>query len=127
MWLLNLFSRTRVNGPYAGCYKLQEGQDGPYHSHDYQSSFGKSNGLLIQEKKFNIDFQDGGYLCMSNLNVFSYFSSTSHLDTSNEVSSQLDFRLRIDFSGKKKKIKIDSTWLPWQSSWNSDGNNFSYF
>ena len=28
---------------------------------DYQTNF-KSFGLLVQEKKFNIDFQDGGHL-----------------------------------------------------------------
>ena len=32
-----------------------------YRSPDYQTSF-KSIGLSVQEKKFNIDFQDGGYL-----------------------------------------------------------------
>ena len=34
-----------------------------YYSADYQTSF-ESNGLSVQEKKFNIhvDFQDGGHL-----------------------------------------------------------------
>ena len=32
-----------------------------YRSPDYQTSF-ESTGLLVQEKKFNIDFQDGGQL-----------------------------------------------------------------
>ena len=32
-----------------------------YHSPDYQTSF-KSVGLSVQEKKFNIDFQDCGHL-----------------------------------------------------------------
>ena len=31
-----------------------------YRSPDYQTSFG-SVGLSVQEKKFNIDFQDGGH------------------------------------------------------------------
>ena len=31
-----------------------------YRSPDYQASF-KSIGLLVQEKKFNIDFQDDSY------------------------------------------------------------------
>ena len=31
-----------------------------YHSPDYQTSF-ESIGLSVQEKKFNIDFQDGGH------------------------------------------------------------------
>ena len=32
-----------------------------YHSSDYQTS-SESIGLSAQEKKFNIDFQDGGHL-----------------------------------------------------------------
>ena len=32
-----------------------------YLSPDYQTSF-ESSGLLVQEKKFNIDFQVGGHL-----------------------------------------------------------------
>ena len=32
-----------------------------YRSPDYQTSF-ESVGLLVQEKKFSIDFQDGGHL-----------------------------------------------------------------
>ena len=32
-----------------------------YRSSDYQISF-ESVGLTVQEKKFNIDFQDGGHL-----------------------------------------------------------------
>ena len=32
-----------------------------YHSPDYQTSF-ELIGLSVQEKKFNIDFQDGGHL-----------------------------------------------------------------
>ena len=32
-----------------------------YGSPDYQTSF-QSKGLSVQEKKFNIDFQDGGHL-----------------------------------------------------------------
>ena len=52
---------------------------------------------------------------ISNQNDFSYFWSTNHLDTSNEVSSQLAFWFRI------KKFKID-----FQPSWISDQNDFSY-
>ena len=32
-----------------------------YRSPDYQTSF-KSTGLSVQEKKFNIEFQDGSHL-----------------------------------------------------------------
>ena len=35
-----------------------------YRSPDYQTSF-ESTGLSVQLKKFNIDFQDGGYLGFS--------------------------------------------------------------
>ena len=63
---------------------LEGGQDGPYHSPDYQTSF-ESKGLLIQ-KKFNTEFQDGGRLDFYNKNNFTYFCSTSHLDTSNKIS-----------------------------------------
>ena len=40
---------------------IQEGEDGPVSVTEYQISF-ESTGLLIQEKKFKIDFQDGGHL-----------------------------------------------------------------
>ena len=83
-----------------------------YRSPDYQTSF-EAIGLLVEEKKFNIDFQDGclgGHFGFPIGMFFCYFLSTSHLDTSNEVSSQLAFRLR------RRKSKQISTWLPWWSS-----------
>ena len=39
----------------------QEGQDGPV-SLTWLSDKFESIGLLVQEKKFNVDFQDGGHL-----------------------------------------------------------------
>ena len=46
-----------------------------YCSLDYQTSF-KSTGLSVREKKFNIDFQDGGHLgfpIRMNLSTSRYF------------------------------------------------------
>ena len=71
----------------------------------------ESIGILVQEKKFNIDFQDEGHLGFSNQNDFSYFWSTSHLDTSNEVWVDCTF-----CSGEKVQNRF-STWLLWQPSW----------
>ena len=53
-------------------------------------------GLTVQDLKFKIDFQDGDHLGFpidAFFFFFFYFISTGHLDTSNEVSSQLAFRL----------------------------------
>ena len=64
-----------------------------YRSSDYKTSF-KSSGLLAQEKKFNIGFQD------DHLGFPIRFWSTSHLDPSNEVSAGLfiqDKKVLIDF------------------------------
>ena len=67
-----------------------------YRSPDYQTSF-ESVDLSVQEKNFNIDFQDGGHLGFPiRMNL-----ATSHLNTSNEASSQLVFWFRV------KKFKID--------------------
>ena len=49
--------------------------------------------LLIQEKKFKTDFQDGGH-GVSDLNYFSYILSSSHLNISYQVLSPLAFLFR---------------------------------
>ena len=80
--------------------KKQEGQDGPvYRIPDYQTSF-ESTDLSVQEKTFNIAFQDGSHLGFSIRMILAAFDHC-HLDTSNEVSSQLAFWFRI------KKFKIE--------------------
>ena len=71
-----------------------------YRSPDYQTSF-ESIDLPVPEKNFNMDFLRWRSSWISNQNNFSYFWSTSQLDTSNEASSQLAFWFRI------KKFKID--------------------
>ena len=68
------------------------------------------NGLSVQEKKFNIDFQDGGHLGFPNRMI---------LATSDEVSSPLAFWFRIE------KFKID--FQHGRPSWISDQNDFRYF
>ena len=50
-----------------------------------------SNGVSVQEEKLNTDVQDGGNEDHLGSECFSYFSFTSHLNTSNEVSMQLTF------------------------------------
>ena len=62
-----------------------------YCSPDYQKSF-KLIGISVQEKKFYIDFQDGGHLGFkikrfSFFFFFFFFSSTHHFDTTNKVLS----------------------------------------
>ena len=55
------------------------------------------NWPSIQEKKFRIVFSRWQLckpLCISDRNDFSFFWSTSHLDDSYQVSSQLAFRFR---------------------------------
>ena len=48
----------------ARCPNNKRAKTALYRSLDYQTSF-ESNSLKVQEKKFNIDFQDGGHLGFS--------------------------------------------------------------
>ena len=61
----------------------------------------ESIGLLDQEKKHKIDFQDSGHRCHLGFpirRILAIFLSTSHPDAFYEVSSQLAFRFsRRDF------------------------------
>ena len=54
---------------------------------DYQTCF-QSTDLSVQEKNFNIDFQDGGHLGFPIRMILATF------DTSYQVSSKLAFRFR---------------------------------
>ena len=56
-----LDKRDFVTSPQTHAIKKQEGQDGPVLLPDYQTSL-ESVGFLVQEKRFNIDFQDGDHL-----------------------------------------------------------------
>ena len=52
-----------------------------------------SNGLPVQEKKFKIDFQDGGHDGHLGF-LLGKILDTGHIDTSHQISSQLDFPFR---------------------------------
>ena len=71
-----------------------------YRSSDYQTSF-KSVGLSVQEKKFNIDFQDGGHLGFPVRIILAKFWPTSH-----PRYFQCSFE-SIGLFVQKKKFKID--------------------
>ena len=66
-----------------------------YCSFNYQTSFA-SVALSVQEKKFNIDFQDSCYFGFPIRTISATFLSLIHLNTSNDVSSLLAF-----WSGEK--------------------------
>ena len=92
-----------------------------YRSPDYQTSF-ESIGFSVQEKKLNIDFQDGGHLGFPIRTILAAFLSTSHLDTSKtEVLNPVAFLLR------RKVQNRFSTWLLGRPSWICNQNDFSYF
>ena len=67
----------------------QEGQDGSVSLTWVPDKF-QSAGLLVQEKTFKINFQNGR-CWISDQNNFSYFCFTNHLNISYQVSSQLFF------------------------------------
>ena len=84
----------------------------------------KSIGLLVQEKKRKIDFQDGhqgshlGFFIGMILAIFDL-----------QVNTMLPTKFQVSWpsgSGEEAKNRF-SRWPPWQSSWNSDWNDFSYF
>ena len=91
-----------------------------YPSPDDQKSF-EITGLSVQEKKFNIDFQDDGHLGFPIRMILATFD-LRHLDTSYAVSNQLAFLFII-----KNVHNRFSTWLLGRSSWISNQNHFSYF
>ena len=91
-----------------------------YRSRDYKTSF-ESVGLSVQEKKFNTDFQHGSHHGFTIRTILATFVSTSHLNISNEISSQLAILFR------RKNLNRKATWLLRQPSWISDQIDFSYF
>ena len=68
-----------------------------YCSPDYQTSF-KSISLSLQEKNFNIDFQDGGHLRFPIRTILASFDP--------QVTSILPMKFRViwPFGSEKKKI-----------------------
>ena len=88
----------------------------------FLSSF-KAIGLLVQEKRRKIDFQDGGHsghLGFPIRTIFAIFDL--------QVTQMFPTKFQINWSfgsGEKAKNRF-SWWWPWQPSWISDRYNFSY-
>ena len=89
-----------------------------YHSPDYQICF-KSIGLLVQEKKFNIDFQDGGYLGLPIRMILTIFDL--------KVPPILPCKFQVDYPFHSEVHSRFSSWRLWWPYWISDQNKFSYF
>ena len=90
-----------------------------YRSPDYQISL--SQLAFRVQKKFNIDFQDGGHLGFPIRTILATFDL--------QVTSILPRKFRVNFpfgSGEKVQNRF-STWLLGRPSWISDQNDFSYF
>ena len=100
-------------------------------SPDYQKSF-ESTGLLVQEKKFNIDFQDGGHgshlgfqsewLAMAANSHFENIFTVFNLQVT--LIFHTKFGVNWPFGSWEEAQNRFSRWRP---SWISDGSNFSYF
>ena len=89
-----------------------------YCSPDYQTSF-ESISLSVQEKKFNIDFQDGGHLG---------FPIRMILATFDLQVTWIFPMFRVSLLVKDKKFQYRfSTWPLRRPSSISDQNDFSYF
>ena len=91
--------------------------------HCFLPSF-ESIGLLVQEKKRNIDFHDGHLGC--------HFGFPIGIILANfdlQVIPMLPIKFRANWpfrSGEEVKNRF-SRWPPWWPSWISHQNNFSYF
>ena len=76
----------------------------------------ESIALLVQEKKFKTDFQDGWDFLSQRFELFFYLQVTPMLPTK--------FRVNWPFSSEEEGKNRFSRWPP---SWISDWNDFSYF
>ena len=101
--------------------KTKEGQDGPVSLIWLPDKF-RINWPFGSREEVQYRFSRWRPSWISNQNDFSYFRSTSHLDTSNEVSSQLSFWFRIKSSKKIFNMAARAT-----PPWISDQNDFSFF
>ena len=79
------------------CKKNQEGQDGPVSLTWLPDKF-ESIGLSVQEKKFNIDFQDGNHVGFPIKMILAIFDLTQYFQWSFES---------ITLLVQEKKFKID--------------------
>ena len=83
-----------------------------------------SIGLLVQEKKQKIDFQDG---CHGGHLGFPIGMILATFDL--QVTPMLPTMFGVNWpfgSGKEVKNRF-SRWLPWRPSWISNRHDFSYF
>ena len=97
----------------------REGQDGPVSLTWLPDKFQVNWPFGSKEVQYRFSRWRPSWI--SNQNDFSYFSSTSHLDTSWSFGS-------IGLLVKDKKVQNRfSTWLLGQPSWIFDQNDFSYF
>ena len=84
----------------------------------------ESIGLLAQEKKRKIDFQDGdhgGHLGFPIGTILATFDL--------QVTPMLPTKFRVNWHlglGEEVKNRF-SRWPPWRPSWIYDRHNFSYF
>ena len=84
----------------------------------------QSIDLLVQEKTFKIDIQDGGYSYQ-----LGFWIETISAIFNLHVIPMLPTKFQVNWpfgSGEEKKNKF-SRWLPWWPSWISDPNDFSFF
>ena len=84
----------------------------------------KSIGILVQEKKRKIDFQDrgdGGHLGFPVETILAMFDL--------QVTPMLPIKFQVNwFFGSGDEAKnIFSRWRPWRPSWISNQNNLSKF
>ena len=81
-------------------------------------------GLSIQEKRFNIDFQDsnhGDHLGYQIRNILVTF------DEQAKSILPMKFQVNWPFGSEEKFQNRFSTWLLGTQSWISNQNDFSYF
>ena len=95
-----------------------------YKSQRYFLPSFESTGLLVQEKMFKLDFQDGGHgshfrFCIEMIFVIFYLQVALIFPTKFQVNGPL---------GSREVVQNRfSRWQRWQPSWISDLNNFSNF
>ena len=80
----------------------------------------EATGLLVQEKKRKIDFQDGGHLGFPIGTILAIFDL--------QVTPMLPRKFGVNWlfsSGEEVKNRF-SRWRPWGPSWISDRHDFSY-
>ena len=84
----------------------------------------KSRGLMVQELKGKIYFQDsrnGGILQVLIDTILAFF------DLQVDPLFPTKFRVNWPCSSEDEGQNRFSRWPPWQPFWTSDGNDFCYF